>query len=160
MKISLIRLGETKDAHVRALCEDFERRLTGKWQLSHHVLRPCRVSEGAGEKEIAAALEKEADEILALLSEKRRARRIALCVEGREVTSEELAALLEDALQETGEFVFVIGSSHGLSERVKAACDVRLSLSRLTLPHELARLVFSEQLYRAYTILNHMKYHK
>ncbi len=159
MNVTLIRFGETRDERICALCEDFERRLTGKWRVTGRVLKPRRLSDNPSEKEISAALEKEADELLPLLNEKR-AFKIALCVEGREMTSEAFASLLDEKMQEFSEFVFLIGSSHGLSERAKAACDLRLSFSRMTLPHELCRLIFSEQLYRAYTILNHMKYHK
>ncbi|MBR6530862.1 MAG: 23S rRNA (pseudouridine(1915)-N(3))-methyltransferase RlmH [Clostridia bacterium] len=160
MTVTLIQFGQTKDRNVLALCEDFERRLTGKWTVCHRVLKPVRLPDDPSEKEINAALDKEADELLAILCAKPRACKIALAVEGREVTSEGLAELIRDKMQQTGEFVFVIGSSHGIAERAKAACDVRLSLSRLTLPHELCRLVFSEQLYRAYTIIHQMKYHK
>ena len=144
-----MRLGETKDDRVRALCEDFERRLTGKWRVEHRVLRPVRLSDNPSEKEIAAAL-----------SALPRATKIALCVEGKEYSSEQFAALLGEKMQEGSHFVFLIGSSYGLDSRVKAACDVRLSLSKMTMPHELCRLFFSESLYRAYTILHSMKYHK
>ena len=159
MNVTLIRFGETKDERTNALCEDFERRLTGKWRVINRVLKPRRLSDNPSEKEIEAALEKEAEEVLSLLKETR-AFKIALCVEGRELTSEAFASLLGEKMQEFSEFVFLIGSSHGLSERAKAACDLRLSFSRMTLPHELCRLIFSEQLYRAYTIIYHMKYHK
>lgn len=160
MTVTLLRLGETKDARISALCADFERRLADGWRVEHRVLRPCRLSADPGEKEIAAALQSEAEEILSFLATKPRACKIALCVEGKEFSSEEFAALLGEKMQVSGEFVFLIGSSYGLSARVKSACDVRLSFSRLTLPHELCRLVFSEQLYRAYTILHSQKYHK
>ncbi|MBQ2730780.1 MAG: 23S rRNA (pseudouridine(1915)-N(3))-methyltransferase RlmH [Clostridia bacterium] len=160
MTVTLLRLGETKDDRVRALCEDFERRLTGKWRVEHRVLRPVRLSDNPSEKEIAAALSREADEILAALSALPRATKIALCVEGKEYSSEQFAALIGEKMQEGSHFVFLIGSSYGLDSRVKAACDVRLSLSKMTMPHELCRLFFSESLYRAYTILHSMKYHK
>lgn len=160
MTVTLLQFGETRDKHVCALCEDFERRLSSRWQMVRRVLRPCRLSDDPSEAEIRAALEKESAELLSVLESHRRALKVALCVEGREVTSNELAALMGENMQTHGEFVFIIGSSYGLSETVKRACDVRLSLSRLTLPHELCRLVFTEQLYRAYTILNSMKYHK
>lgn len=160
MRVTLVQLGETKSAEIAALCRSFESRLSAAWQVERRVLKPAPLSAEAGEKEIARALEKEADELLALLGAKPRACKTALAVEGREVSSEEFAALLSGRMQEVSEFVFLIGSSHGLSERVKAACDVRLSLSRMTLPHELCRLLFTEQLYRAYTILHRMKYHK
>ncbi len=160
MKVILVQLGETKDAHVNALCADFERRLRGAWETQRPVLRPCRLGDIPSQKEIDAALEKEGDELLDLLRQHGRACKIALCVEGKELSSEAFASLLSEQMLSHGEFVFLIGSSHGLSERVKAACDVRLSLSKMTLPHELCRLLFTEQLYRAYTILHSMKYHK
>ena len=150
----------TRLKRVRALCEDFERRLTGKWRVERRVLRPVRLSENPSEKEISSALSREADEILATLSSLPRATKVALCVEGKEYTSEAFAALIGEKMQQTSHFVFLIGSSHGLDARVKAACDVRLSLSKMTMPHELCRLFFSEALYRAYTILHSMKYHK
>ena len=82
-------------------------------------------------------------------------------MEGKEVSSEELAALMaRRAGSGAGDMAFVIGSSHGLDERVKRAADLRISLGRITLPHQLARLVLTEQLYRACTINAGMKYHK
>ena len=85
---------------------------------------------------------------------------MALCVEGKELDSPGFARVLESQMQTHSGFVFVIGSSYGLSEQVKSACDLRLSLSRMTLPHELCRLTFTEQLYRAFSILHRNAYHK
>ena len=86
---------------------------------------------------------------------------VALCVEGRQISSEELAALIADrAGSGAGNMAFVIGSSHGLSPEVKQAAQARISLGRITLPHQLARLVLAEQIYRACTINAGMKYHK
>ena len=82
-------------------------------------------------------------------------------MEGKLVSSEELAALLaEKAGSGAGDVAFVIGSSHGLADSVKKAAAARISLGRITLPHQLARLVLTEQLYRACTINAGMKYHK
>ena len=84
-----------------------------------------------------------------------------LCVEGRQVSSEDLAAMIaERAMSGAGDMAFVIGSSHGLDDSVKRAAQARISLGRITLPHQLARLVLTEQLYRACTINAGMKYHK
>ena len=98
----------------------------------------------------------------AILSHLRRGQSlVALCVEGKLVSSEELAALLaEKAGSGAGDVAFVIGSSHGLADSVKKAAAARISLWRITLPHQLARLVLTEQLYRACTINAGMKYHK
>lgn len=86
---------------------------------------------------------------------------MALCVEGKQISSEELAAMLaQRAGSGAGNVAFVIGSSHGLDESVKRAAQARISLGRITLPHQLARLVLTEQIYRACTINAGMKYHK
>lgn len=85
----------------------------------------------------------------------------ALCIEGQPFSSEELAALLaQRAGSGAGDVAFVIGSSHGLSEEVKRTANVKLSMGRITMPHQLARLVLTEQIYRACTINNGLKYHK
>ncbi len=90
-----------------------------------------------------------------------RAFKAALCVEGAQRSSEEFAALLEE-LPSRGisAVIFVIGDSDGLSEEVKKACDLRLSFSKMTFPHQLMRVILAEQIYRAFTILHHGKYHK
>ena len=86
---------------------------------------------------------------------------VALCVEGKLVSSEELAGAIADrAMSGAGDMAFVIGSSHGLAPMVKQAAAMKISLGRITLPHQLARLVLTEQLYRAFAINNHIKYHK
>ena len=86
--------------------------------------------------------------------------KVALCVEGRQYSSEELALLLEKTRQETSRIVFVIGGSAGLSEEVKKECTVRMSMSRMTFPHQMARMILAEQLYRAESINSGMRYHK
>ena len=86
---------------------------------------------------------------------------VAMCVEGKLVSSEDLAAFVsERALQGAGDIAFVIGSSHGLSPKVKQAAALKFSMGRITLPHQLARLVLTEQIYRAFSINNGIKYHK
>lgn len=88
------------------------------------------------------------------------ARVIPLCIEGRELSSAQLAARVADFSQQSSHLVFVIGGSYGLSPRVKATGDLQLSFGKMTLPHQLARLVLLEQIYRACAINNHSKYHK
>lgn len=90
-----------------------------------------------------------------------RAYKVALCVEGKELSSEELAALIENKSNGgCSELDFVIGGSDGLPENVKSACDFRLSFSKMTFPHRLMRVILLEQLYRAFTINSGEKYHK
>lgn len=115
--------------------------------------------KNASPASVAATLEKEGSRILAALP--KRALTVALCVEGKQLTSEAFAARLEDAaLHGQSDAAFVIGSSHGLAEAVKQRVDIRLSLSAMTLPHQLARLFLTEQIYRAMMIRTGSKYHK
>ena len=86
--------------------------------------------------------------------------KIALCVEGKQYSSPELANLIGSIGNEVGKVTLVIGSSHGLSERVKSECKTRLSFSKLTFPHQLMRVILYEAVYRSFTILHGKRYHK
>ena len=100
-----------------------------------------------------------ADKILAQIPQ--RAYVIALCIEGKQLASEELAALLDSkATEGYSDICFIIGSSHGLSDRVKKAANQRMSMSKLTFPHQLARVMLFEAVYRAGEINRGTKYHK
>ena len=105
--------------------------------------------------EIEAALEKEGEQILRHAAGKV----YPLCIEGKAVDSPGLAKRLAGAMQSPGAVRFVIGSSHGLSPRVKAAGE-GLSMSPMTFPHQLARVMLCEQIYRGFQILGGTKYHK
>lgn len=108
---------------------------------------------------IERALEKEGRAILANV--RKGAAIVALCIEGNQLSSEELAEFLARRSQSgAGDVAFVIGSSHGLAPAVKQAAALRFSMGRITMPHQLARLVLTEQIYRACSINKGMKYHK
>ena len=87
-------------------------------------------------------------------------RRILLSPNGRELTSEQFAAYLQRQIEQHGHLSFLLGGPLGFAQEVESAADDSLSLSRLTFPHELARIIFLEQLYRAFTILRGVPYHK
>ena len=118
-----------------------------------------RLPDRPGEKEIETALEKEAGEILRRIP--KGAAVIAMCVEGKMLSSTDFAAFLQ-GLQNRGvsHVCFVVGGSFGLHPNVKQAASLRLSMSEMTFPHHLARVMLSEQIYRAFTILNGSQYHK
>ena len=118
-----------------------------------------KTGDDPGEKEIQAALAREAADILEKIPAG--AYVIALCVEGKKLSSEGLASLLaERALSGTSKVCFVIGSSNVLHPDVKRRADFRLSMSDMTFPHHLARVMLAEQIYRAFTINAGRKYHK
>ena len=86
---------------------------------------------------------------------------VAMCIEGKTISSEQLAQKLETAAGQGFSTVnFLVGSSFGLDEELKKQADLRLSMSPMTFPHSLARVMLMEQVYRAYSILNNGKYHK
>ena len=113
--------------------------------------------ERPSEKEIAAALEKEAQPLL----KRKKGFTIAMCIEGKQLSSEELAAKLSDTeVQGKSAVNFIIGSSFGLAPKIKAMADIKLSMSKMTFPHQLARVMLLEQIYRAYSIIAGKRYHK
>ena len=158
LNIHFIVTGNLKESYLRDASQEYLKRLSGFCRPEVIELKEVRVPDSPSDKEIASALKEEGDRILALLPS--RAYKIALCVEGKQFTSEELAQKLEAAAQESGDFYFIIGSSHGLDERVKAACDLRLSVSKLTFPHQLMRVILLESVYRALNIQKGTRYHK
>jgi 23S rRNA (pseudouridine1915-N3)-methyltransferase len=115
--------------------------------------------ENPSQKQIDSALEDEAKRISAKIPPQSRV--ISLCIEGRQKSSEELAKMLESAaVNGASSITFIIGSSFGLSEKIKISSDERISMSKMTFPHQLARVMLLEQLYRAFSINNNGKYHK
>ena len=118
-----------------------------------------RLPQDPSPAQVAACVEREGERILQRIP--KGAVTVALCIEGKELSSEGLAAFLARSAGEgNGSFCFVIGGSHGLSEAVKRAADLRLSMSPMTFPHQLARVLLLEQLYRALSINANAKYHK
>ena len=158
LHIKLIVIGNLKEAFWREAAAEYEKRLAAYAKVEIVELKEVRLPEDPAPAEIAAALEKEADAVLAAVPP--RAALWALCVEGEQVSSPELADMLSDTMKNAGELALVIGSSHGLSPRVKAAAARRLSLSKLTFPHQLTRVLLLETLYRSFSILGGGKYHK
>lgn len=158
--VDLICVGKLNASYFAAGVAEYQKRLGGFCNFRIVELPEATIADkNASEKQIEKALQKEGDAILHAV--RKGAYLVALCVEGKQISSEELAALLaQRAGSGAGDVAFVIGSSHGLDERVKRVAQARISLGRITLPHQLARLVLTEQLYRACTINAGMKYHK
>ncbi len=158
-KIDLICLGRLSARYYADAVAEYRKRLAAFCDFTVTELPEAPLPERPAPAQVQKALGQEGAAILK--ARRRGAYLAAFCVEGRPFSSEELAALLRQrAVGGAGDIAFVIGSSHGLAEDVKAAADAKLSLGRITLPHQLARVVVCEQLYRACTINAGMKYHK
>lgn len=158
LTVKLITVGTLKESYWREAVAEYKKRLGGFCRFEEICLKEVKLPDDPSEAQIAAALESEGAVMMTHLSP--RAYKIALCVEGKQMSSEALAARLDDVSARASEVSLVIGSSYGIAPSVKAACDMRLSLSELTLPHQLARVVVCEVLYRCMNILRGTKYHK
>ncbi len=159
LNITYIYFGQQKDDYFRRAMDEYIKRIGKYSRFSEKVLKPENLPDNPKQSEIDAALEKEAKTLLPLLSKS--AYKIAMCVEGKTMSSEAFANVFQKAMNDgKSEIVFVVGSSHGLSESVKKACDMRLSFSPMTFAHGLFGVMLTEQIYRAFTILGGEKYHK
>lgn len=158
MKIELVCIGRLKEKYWRDACTEYEKRLGRFCRFSIIELPEIRLPERPSEAQITAALDEEGEKILSAASG---SALIALCIEGKELSSEALADRIASfGVHGVGSVSFLIGSSFGLSENVKRKTDFRLSMSPMTFPHQLVRVMVLEQIYRAFEILNHGKYHK
>lgn len=159
LSCELIYLGNEKEKSYNDAADEYIKRLSGFCSFKQKNIKDERLSQNPSQNEIAAALKKESKTILSELPEKNY--KIALCVEGKQISSEEFATLI-DSLPTKGYsgISFVIGSSYGLDETVKQKCDFRMSVSKMTFPHKLFRVMLLEQIYRAFTIIAGTKYHK
>ena len=158
-EITLIAMGKLKEKFYLAAAAEYEKRMKGYCQFKIVELPEQRLPEDPSPAEISAGLEKEAELIFSKVP-----KGAWLCVltpEGKLLSSEDLAAKIK-AVKLTGKSsaCFVIGSSFGMSPRVKERADFKLSMSPMTFPHHLARVMVLEQLYRAEAIQAGSKYHK
>lgn len=157
--VKLICVGKMKEKHYISAFDEYRKRLGAFCKFELVELPEQRLSDSPSDKEISLALEKEAAEIEKQLPAG--AALCALCIEGTMKSSTELASQFEKwTTAGKSKLCFVIGGSFGMSERIKARADLKLSMSRMTFPHHLARVMVGEQIYRAFTIIEGTKYHK
>lgn len=159
INLTLIALGRLKEAYLRDAVDEYKKRLSAFCKINIIELTPEKLSDNPSQKEIDKALDIEAKAIVGKIPQD--AFVVTMCIEGKQFSSEELSKKLEDAaISGKSNAVFIIGSSCGLSEEVKAKSHLRLSMSKMTFPHQLARVMLLEQLYRASQISLGTKYHK
>lgn len=157
--ITLICMGKLKEKFYISAASEYEKRMKGYANFQLVELPEVRLPDSPSPAEISAGLEKEADSILTKIP-----KGSWLCVltpEGKLLSSEALAEKLKDVkLSGKSSACFLIGSSFGIAPRIKEMADFRLSMSPMTFPHHLARVMVLEQLYRAEAIQSGSKYHK
>lgn len=159
INVQLIVLGKLKEKYMKDFAIEYEKRLSGYCKLTVTELEPVKLSDNPSEQEIKNALNKETQMIKAKISKNSYV--FSMCIEGKQMSSEELSKKLEDiALSGKNNITFIIGSSFGLSQEIKQMSDYKFSMSKMTFPHKLARIMLTEQIYRAMSIANNGKYHK
>lgn len=158
-KVSIICVGKMKEKFYIDAAAEYVKRLSRFCKLEIVELPEDRLPDDPSQAQIDAALAKEAESIRSKLPAS--CYIIAMCVEGKTRSSEELARLMEESVHQGGShLVFLIGGSFGLHPSVKALASFKLSMSPMTFPHHLARVMLLEQIYRGYQINTGSKYHK
>ena len=159
LNINIICVGKLKEQYLRDACTEYTKRLGAFCKLKITEISPSPLPESPNGSQIASALADEAKKIKTCIQKGDSV--YALCIEGKEMPSEAFSAELEKCAL-TGESTvdFIIGGSHGLDGVIKQLAKVRLSMSPMTFPHQLARVMLLEQIYRAFMISGGGKYHK
>ncbi len=157
--ITFICIGKLKESYLRDAVNEYTKRLSGLCKLNLIELPAEKLSDSPSHKEIENALESEGKKILEKIP--KGAYVYTMCIEGKQKTSEELSTEMDNlGVKGYSNIAFIIGGSFGISDRVKAVSDYRLSMSKMTFPHQMARVMLLEQIYRAMQISIGTKYHK
>lgn len=157
--VTILCVGKLKESFWREAVEEYSKRLGAFCKFSVVEVKETKLPDSPSQGEIDNCLVSEGERLLAKIPP--RSDIFAMCIEGKELSSEKLAQELSNsAVAGTSNVVFIIGGSHGLSDAVKKAASKRISMSPMTFPHQLARVMLCEQIYRAFTIINDGKYHK
>lgn len=159
LNVNIICLGKLKESYLRDACKEYEKRLGAFCKLNVVELEPINLPQNPSENQIKSALEQEAKRILQKIPSN--SYTFAMCIEGKQFSSENFAERLQNIANSGKSTVnFILGSSFGMADEVKNAADFRFSMSQMTFPHQLARVMVLEQVYRGFSILGNSKYHK
>lgn len=157
--VKLICVGKMREKFYIDAFHEYQKRLQAYCKFECIELMETRLPDVPSDGEIFAALEKESAEIIKNIPQN--AYVVAMCVEGRQIPSEDMAKLIAER-ENSGRprLCFIIGGSFGLADTVKNRADLRLSMSKMTFPHHLARVMLAEQVYRGFKINEGSRYHK
>lgn len=159
MRINIVCVGKIKEKYLKLGIDEFKKRLSKYCKLEIIELEDEKAPENLSDKEMLIIKEKEGKKILSKIKDN--SQLIALAIDGKNLSSEELAETINKlGVRGISNITFVIGGSLGLSDEVLSRADYKLSFSKMTFPHQLMRLILLEQVYRAYRINNGEPYHK
>lgn len=155
IKINLICIGDIKEKYLRDAISEYSKRITRFADLKIIELKE-HVAPSSSDADVSKALLKDAEEM------KKHIKGHVFCldIKGKMFNSEDFSKKIEKTSLISGEISFIIGASNGIHESIKLLCNEKISFSPMTFPHQLMRVIFLEQLYRAFTILNNIAYHK
>ncbi len=149
--ITLITVGKVKEKYIKEGIEDYLKRIS-----KYTKIELIEIEDESYDK--IKTLKKEKEKILKKINPKSYI--ITLEIEGKQLSSVQLSNLIQEKTMTHSNITFIIGGSYGLDEKIKALSNYKLSFSKMTFPHQLFRLLFLEQIYRSYKILNNEEYHK
>lgn len=157
MNINIITIGKLKEKYLTDACNEYIKRLNAFCNIKVYELDESRLPDKPSEKDIERCLDNEAKSVQKLC----KGYVISMCIEGKMLSSEELSQKFDDiAVSGISTVTLIIGSSFGISPQIKQISDFKLSMSKMTFPHQLARVMLLEQIYRAFQISSGGKYHK
>ena len=157
--VNIICIGKIKEKYLADAIKEYSTRLTPFCKFQIIELEEYRLPDKPSQAQIKTCLEEEGKKILSKIAKGSFV--IPMCIEGKLASSEELSAVVQDAgVSGRSTVDFIIGGSFGLSDEVKSRGDFRLSMGRMTFPHQLARVMLTEQIYRSFQIMTGGKYHK
>lgn len=156
--ICFISVGTLKESYLKDAVAEYKKRLMQYAKVEEINISEQTIKNEDDISEVRRALDAEGERIIAKIP--KASYIIAMCVEGKEYDSIALAKAIGEAVDLRGRVTFIIGSSHGLSDNVKNLADAKISLSRLTFPHQLMRVILIEAVYRSFTIISGKRYHK
>ena len=158
LNVKIYVTGTLKEQYYKDAIAEYKKRLGAYCKLEIIEYKEYKLPDDPSQKQIEQALDAEGEKILSDISPK--AYKIAMCVEGKQLSSEEFAQKLDEIATTNGELAIIVGSSFGLSDSLKRACDFRMSVSKMTLTHQMLRVWLVEIIYRCLSITRGGKYHK
>lgn len=158
LNVNIICVGSLKEKFFTDAVSEYTKRLSRYCKFNVIELSEEKIADKATDSQIENTLKKEGEKILSRVGKGDYV--VAMCIEGKIISSEDLASKLNDISMSSGSVDFIIGGSWGLSDDVKRRADFKLSVSKMTFPHQLFRVMLCEQIYRAFSINANAKYHK
>ena len=158
LNVNIICVGNLKEKFFTDALSEYKKRLGRYCKFEVVELPEEKIADNVTQSQIDKTLKKEGEKILSKIGKSDFV--VAMCIEGKQLSSEELAKKIEDISLTNSTVNFVIGGSWGLSDDVKKRADMRLSVSKMTFHHQLFRVMLAEQIYRAFSITANAKYHK